>query len=187
MESLKQDARLRYLEGVSQKMMIVAPVVSSFMNAEKRPFNPDREGQHNLNECSGCAQYLLPGVTCDMLKSKTPRSRRDRLAGGPAAERRVRCGACGVEIVRRRTTQRAGKSERINLPKHVTQSIQAPSLATAEPPSVPIATLASQSSSLPNRRKARGKHASLQALLADKKPEAQKKAGYGDMMDFMKT
>ncbi|GAB7326026.1 hypothetical protein MBLNU13_g10062t2 [Cladosporium sp. NU13] len=37
------------------------------------------------------------------------------------------------------------------------------------------------------RRKARGKNASLQALLASKKPEAPKPSGYGlDFMDFMK-
>jgi hypothetical protein len=63
------------------------------------------------------------------------------------------------------------------LPDPVPIPVPTPKEKTPDPPQAKPAT----------RRKARGKNASLQALLANKKPEAPKKSGYGlDFMDFMK-
>jgi len=62
-------------------------------------------------------------------------------------------------------------------PEPVPMQVPTPKENTPEPPQAKPAA----------RRKARNKNASLQALLANKKPEVPKSSGYGlDFMDFMK-
>jgi hypothetical protein len=62
-------------------------------------------------------------------------------------------------------------------PEPVPVQVPTPKENTPEPPQAKPAA----------RRKARNKNASLQALLANKKPEVPKSSGYGlDFMDFMK-
>jgi hypothetical protein len=189
-----ENARLNYLQEASKALTFTSPVVSSFLNASRVNLIADNastdatDGQY----CSGCAQYLFPGLTGNMVKStKSKRTRQDRISGNQDYEQRVRCSRCGTENTITRTTKtRSRKSANVPLTgktsfeKAICQSQPARPTPSADAPST-TPTAAPQSTT-PARRKSRGKNASLQALLANKKPEAPKKS-YGDLMDFMKT
>lgn len=198
MGTSSQDARLSYLDEASKALTFASPVISSFMNASRKTLTTAGAGADGRTNdmCSGCAQYLFPGLTGDIVKStKTKRTRQDRLRSNTGSEQRIRCLRCGTENAVKRV--KANRLEKTIHPAAVRKTIREMPTQQRQPvqqtlpanASTPAATTISQATTpqatTPARRKTRGKNASLQALLANKKPDAPKK-GYGDLMDFMK-
>lgn len=186
------DARLRFLESASEELR-KAPAVSSWLQHTKtvaaaKAGTPTTTG----DTCTGCSRLLLPGFSCDVLRA--PRKRKDRLSGKPV-ERRGRCHACGTvnelpaKALRRR--KRPGQSDAVQSSKSLPNMKRSQSLPSKTPSQLPKPgpvppQQASTSTQPPNptKKRARGKNASLQALLANKKPDAPKKPGF-DFMDFL--
>lgn len=201
---MSEDARLRYLDEASKALTFASPVVSSFMNASRKTLTAVGTGTDaGTNDvCTGCAQSVFPGLTGDVLRSiKTKRTRQDRLSGNNNREQHVRCSMCGTEnkVTRLGSTRSKHSARPESVRKLVHRELKHQSESAHQTPpviaSTPTATSTQQSTTIqpattqtttPARRKARGKNASLQALLANKKPDAPKKT-YGDLMDFMKT
>jgi len=199
MAAERHDARLRFLEDASAAMF-ASPAVSSWLQHTRTVVSMEsgRPTRSQL-DCSGCSRLMLPGYSCDVLK--IPRTRKDRLGGKPKA-RRCRCTACGTvndlpaEKARpiRQPAARSRSIEKIEARGPSSQSIPAqPSTSvvrstphTTTEPSLPQAFQAPTQASGPSKKRGRGKNSSLQALLANKKPESPKKTGF-DFMDFLKS
>lgn len=195
------EARMRFLDQAADALGVTAPTVSSYIRSTKRKETPsqDVEAERLENICSACGRTLLIGWSCEPVRSAEHRqTRQQRISGNDITTKCVKCSACGTEsIIHQKKKPKIIKSTHHSqaegasvglparkkndtstpLPDPVQTQVPAPKEKTPEPPQVKPAT----------RRKARGKNASLQALLANKKPEAPKSSGYGlDFMDFMK-
>jgi len=195
------DARTRFLDQAADTLAVTAPVVSSYIRATKRSAEPSQDLQSAAfeNVCNACGQALLVGWSCEPVRSaEHKRTRQQRISGNDPITKCVRCSACGNEsMITRSKKPKTAKSTNPSqvtdapvplparkkndtptpLPDLVPMPVPAPKEKTPEPPQAKPAA----------RRKARGKNASLQALLANKKPVAPKSSGYGlDFMDFMK-
>jgi hypothetical protein len=202
MVSTDVEARLRFLEQASETLAASAPTVSSFIRASKTEVavSHDVEAPIPGDVCNACGQLLLVGWSCEVVRSgEHKQTRQQRIGGKTSTTNCVPCSACGTEnVIQHHKRQKKDTSK---LPKQVTEVEP----DTAVPAKRPTPTILPEQTpvppSLPSkestpevtqakpavRRKARGKNASLQALLAAKKPEAPKSSGYGlDFMDFMK-
>jgi len=205
MASAASEARTRFLSQAADALAVTAPTVSSYIRASKRSVDPSQDlGTDGLgNVCNACGQALLIGWSCEPVRSAEHRqTRQQRMSGDDTTIKCVKCSACGTESiinqkkrikVTKPTTPSQSTKASIGLPARKKSStttqvpdpdpdpvpvqIPTPKENTPEPPQAKSAA----------RRKARGKNASLQALLANKKPDAPKSSGYGlDFMDFMK-
>lgn len=196
------DARLRFLEQASEALAVTSPTVSSLIRATKREA-ASLQGLETAapeNTCSACSQSLILSWSCEPIRTIEHRqTRQQRISGNASTTKCVKCSACGTE-----NTIQHQKRKRTNEPKlsittrdakrKITISVEQPTpVSLPEPTPVPSPTLSKEQtpeavSTKPTaRRKARGKNATLQALLANKKPEAPKSSGFGlDFMDFMK-
>ena len=202
MVSTHVEARLRFLEQASETLAVSAPTVSSFIRASKREAAALHEAETYIpgNVCNACGQLLLVGWSCEVVRSgDLKQTRQQRISGKTSTTKCVQCSACGtensIEHHRRRKVDASKALQKVKevkpetaVPtKQPTPSIsqeQTPVPSTL-PPKEPTTEVALAKPTV--RRKARGKNASLQALLASKKPEAPKPSGYGlDFMDFMK-
>jgi len=195
------EARLRFLSQAADTLALTAPTVSSYIRASKRDADPsqDLDTESHENVCNTCGRALLLGWSCEPVRSAEHRqTRQQRMSGSDTTTKCVKCSACGTETMihqkkRSKITKSANPPQATKasnglparkkndtsapLPDQVTMPVPTPEEKTPDPPQAKPAA----------RRKARGKNASLQALLANKKPEAPKKSGYGlDFMDFMK-
>lgn len=196
------EARLRFLKQASEALAVTAPTVSSFMRAADREAASVREDETTPSEnaCDACGQILLIGWSCEPLRSvKHRQTRQARISGKISTTKCVQCSACGTE-----NTIQHHKRQKTTLPKplkHIREVKPAKAVSVEQPLPAPLPQQTPVASPLPSkeqtpeatqakttaRRKARGKNASLQALLANKKPDAPKTSGYGlDFMDFMK-
>jgi hypothetical protein len=202
MVSSEVEARLRFLERASEALAVTAPTVSSFMRASKREaaFYHESEPTGSGDVCDGCGQLIAIGWSCETVRTgEHKQTRQQRISGKTTTTKCVQCSACGTENTiqhhkRRRTTASKPPSK----VKVVSPEIAVPAeqpLRTPLPEQTPVASPLPSKEQTPEitqakptiRRKARNKNASLQALLANKKPEAPKASGYGlDFMDFMK-
>ena len=202
MVSADVEARLRFLEQASETLAVTAPTVSSFMRASKREAAALHEGEPSTlgNVCKACGHFLLLGWSCEVVRSgEHRRTRQQRISGKTSTTRCVQCAACGTENMIQHH-----KRLKKNDPK-VPGSVKEVKPETAMPAKQPEPAILPEQTPVPSplpsqeptpevtqakpaaRRKARGKNASLQALLASKKSEAPKPSGYGlDFMDFMK-
>jgi len=198
------EARLRFLEQASEALTVSAPNVSSFIRASKREVAISHEVETPIpeNVCNACGQLLLVGWSCEVVRSgKHRQTRQQRISGNTSITKCVQCSACGTEnMIQHHKRQ---KKDALKLPSQiketkpetvVTAKQPTPAIITEQTP-VPSPLPSKEPTPTPEvtqakptvRRKARGKNASLQALLASKKPEAPKPSGYGlDFMDFMK-
>jgi hypothetical protein len=192
---------MRFLDQAADALAVTAPTVSSYIRASKRNADPsqDLKTESHENACNACGRALLLGWSCEPVRSAEHRqTRQQRLSGNDTTTKCVKCSACGTESMihqkkRPKITKEANSPHATKasaalparkkndtsapLPDPVPIPVPTPKEKTPDPPQAKPAT----------RRKARGKNASLQALLANKKPEAPKKSGYGlDFMDFMK-
>jgi len=202
MVSTDVEARLRFLEQASETLAVSAPTVSSFIRASKREAAALHEVETSTtkNVCNACGQLLLVGWSCEVIRSGEHRqTRQQRISGKTSTTKCVQCSACGTEISiehhkrRKVDTSRASKqakeveSETASPTKQPTPAISQEQTPVPSPLPLKEPTPEITQAKPPVRRKARGKNASLQALLASKKPEAPKPSGYGlDFMDFMK-
>lgn len=204
MVSTDQAARLRYLGQASEVLAVPSPTVSSYLRATKRDATVLQGLEETTPEsiCKACSRTLLVGWSCEPVRSKDYRqSRQQRLSSATTVTKCVKCLACGTENTiqhRKRSKTMRRSNKQINDPEPTAASLtskkeqkstptpdQAPTPAPAPPQKeqTPDTTRAKPTAC----RKARGKHASLQALVANKKPEAPKNSGLGlDFMDFMK-
>jgi hypothetical protein len=201
MASTELEARLRFLEQASETLAVSAPTVSSFIRASKREVAVSREAEPSTpgNVCA-CGQLLLIGWSCEVVRSgEYKQTRQQRISGKTPTTKCVQCSACGTENTiqhhKRQKKDTSKSSEKVKevkaniavaakqpTPSILPEQIPVPSPLPSKDPT-PEVTQAKPAV----RRKARGKNASLQALLAAKKPEAPKPSGYGlDFMDFMK-
>jgi ferredoxin len=203
MVSADVDARLRFLEQASETLAVSAPTVSSFIRASKREVATLNEVEIRTSEdlCDGCGQVLLVGWSCEPVRSaKHQQTRQQRISGKTSTTKYVQCSACGTEcMIRHHKRQKKDLTE-----PHVPQ-VKDVKPEIAVPAERPTPAILQDNTPVPSplpskeptpevtqskpavRRKARNKNASLQALLASKKPEAPKASGYGlDFMDFMK-
>jgi hypothetical protein len=196
------EARLRFLEKASETLAVSAPTVSSFIRASKREVAVSHDVETPIpgNVCNGCGQSLLVGWSCEIVRSgEHKQTRQQRISGKTSITKRVQCSVCGTE-----NTLQHHQREKKETPKILKIATEVKS-ETAVPAKQPTPTTLLEQTPVPSalqskeptpevaqaktavRRKARGKNASLQALLAAKKPEAPKTSGYGlDFMDFMK-
>jgi hypothetical protein len=202
MVSTEVEARLRFLEKASKALAVTAPTVSSFMGASKREAASYHEVESTAsgNVCDGCGQLLLIGWSCETVRTGDHKqTRQQRISGKMSTTKCVQCSGCGTE----NTIQHHKRRKTIiskPLSKVKTASSE-PAVPAKQPIPTPLPEQTPAASPLPSkeqtpeitqakptvRRKARNKNASLQALLANKKPEAPKASGYGlDFMDFMK-
>jgi hypothetical protein len=202
MVSTDVEARLRFLDQASETLAVSAPTVSSFIRASKREVAISHEVETSTpeNVCNACGQLLLVGWSCEIVRSgKYRQTRQQRISGKTSTTKCVQCSACGTEnTIQHHKRRKTGPPQ---LPKQVKEThpettvpaVQPTQATPLEKTPVPSPLPSKESTpevtqAKPNvRRKARGKNASLQALLAAKKPEAPKPSGYGlDFMDFMK-
>jgi len=202
MVSTDVEARLRFLEQASETLAVSAPTVSSFIRASKREVAISHEvGTSNPeNVCSACGRLLLIGWSCEVVRSgKHRQTRQQRISGKTSTTKCVQCSACGTENrIQHHKRRKTGPPQ---LPKQAKETKPEISVPAEQPTPATLPERTPVPSPLPSkeptpeitqakpavRRKARGKNASLQALLAAKKPEAPKPSGYGlDFMDFMK-
>jgi len=197
------EARMRFLDQAADALAVTAPTVSSYIRASKRKADPsqDLETERHEDVCNACGQALLIGWSCEQVRSAEQRqTRQQRISGKAITIKCVKCSACGTEsMIHEKKKPKVTKSAKPLQPTKASASLSArkkndtqaplpdpdpvpmqaptPKKKTPEPPQAKPAA----------RRKARGKNASLQALLANKKPDAPKSSGYGlDFMDFMK-
>lgn len=202
MVSTDTDARLRFLEQASEALTVTAPTVSSYMRAAKREAASvyEKETTPLENVCDACGQMLFIGWSCEPLRSATHKqTRQKRISGKNSTTKCVQCSACGTEnTIQHHKRQKTASSK----PQKITHEVKPATVVPTEQPipaplpeQTPVAPPLPSKESTPEatqakptaRRKARGKNASLQALLANKKPDAPKTSGYGlDFMDFMK-
>ena len=202
MVSTDVEARLRFLDQASETLAVSAPTVSSFIRASKKEVAALHEVETSTTEnvCNACGQLLLVGWSCEVVRSGEHRqTRQQRIGGKTSTTKCVQCSACGTENSIEHHKRR--KIDASKVPKQVKEVKP----ETAVPTNQPIPAISQEQTPAPStqpskkptpevtqakpavRRKARGKNASLQALLASKKPEAPKPSGYGlDFMDFMK-
>lgn len=199
MVSTDQNARLRFLEQASELLTVSSPPTSSFLRATKRDAAALQEVEtDDQNVCKACSRVLIIGWSCESVRSREHRqTRQQRLGAGSTTTKCVKCLACGTEntialqkrskTMKRETAGIKQSKPTVALPTTTQEkkptSTPAPSSTPPSKEQTPETTQAKPAA----RRKARGKHASLQALLANKKPEAPKNSGFGlDFMDFMK-
>jgi hypothetical protein len=202
MISIEVEARLRFLEQASDALAVTAPTVSSFMRASKR----EAASYHELeptgsgNVCSACGQLLLIGWSCETVRTgEHKQTRQQRISGKTSTTKHVQCSACGTEnMLQHHKRRKRIISKPLSKLKMASPEAAVPAerpVPTPLPEQTPAASPLPSKEETPEiaqakptvRRKARNKNASLQALLANKKPEAPKDAGYGlDFMDFMK-
>lgn len=202
MVSTDVEARLRFLEQASEVLAVSAPTVSSSIRASKTEIavSHGAETFSSGNVCSACGRLLLVGWSCEIVRSgKYRQTRQQRTSGKTSTTKCVQCSACGTEnMVQHHKRRKTGPSR---LPKRVKETHSETTVPAVQPTQAILPEKTPVSSPLPSknttpevaqakpavRRKARDKNASLQALLAAKKPEAPKPSGYGlDFMDFMK-
>lgn len=205
MVSTDVEARLRFLEQASETLAVSAPTVSSFIRASKREVVISHEVETPIsgNTCNACGQLLLVGWSCEVVRSgKHRQTRQQRISGKTSTNKCVQCSACGTE-----NTIQHQKRQKKDTPKLLPKQITEVKPEAAVPAKQPTPAITTEQTPVPSppplppkeptpevtqakpavRRKNRGKNASLQALLAAKKPEAPKPSGYGlDFMDFMK-
>jgi hypothetical protein len=192
---------MRFLGQAADALAITAPTVSSYIRATKRSTEPSQDVETTAyeNVCNACGQILLVGWSCEPVRSAEHRqTRQQRMSGNDTITKCVRCSACGTEsMIRQKKRPKMTKSANppqtteapVGLPARKKNDTPAP---LPDPVPIPVPTPKDKTPDPPQakpaaRRKARGKNASLQALLANKKPEAPKSSGYGlDFMDFMK-
>jgi hypothetical protein len=192
---------MRFLDQAADALAVTAPTVSSYIRASKRNADPtqDLETESHGNVCNACGRALLLGWSCEPVRSTEHRqTRQQRISGNDTTTKCVKCSACGTEsMIHQKKKPKITKSTNpphvtkastglparkkndtsAPLPDQVPMPVPTPKEKTPDPPQAKPAA----------RRKARGKNASLQALLANKKPDAPKSSGYGlDFMDFMK-
>lgn len=201
MVSTDSTAHLRFLEQASEALSVTAPAVSSHLRVSKRDaavsYGVDAETSENA--CSACGRGLLLGWSCEPLRTAGHRqTRQQRISGDGRTTRCVECSTCGTEntikVQKRAKAQAAKASNRVQkrgpspaLQKeiHVSEPQLDPAPILPSPPAKEQTPETTQPKPTA-RRKARGKNASLQALLANKK-EAPKSSGFGlGFMDFMK-
>lgn len=202
MVSSEVEARLRFLDQASETIAVSAPTVSSFIRASKREAAAlhEVETSNSGKACNACGQLLLVGWSCEVVRSgEHRRTRQQRLSGKTSTTKCVQCSACGTE-----NSIEHHKRRKVDASK-VLKQVKEAKPETAVPIKQPTPAISQEQTPVPStqpskeptpevaqakpsvRRKARGKNASLQALLASKKPEAPKPSGYGlDFMDFMK-
>jgi RNase P subunit RPR2 len=204
MPSADMDARLRFLEQASETLAVGAPNVSSYIRASKKEVAALSEVEIPTpdNVCDGCGQLLLVGWSCEPVRTaKHRQTRQQRISGNTLSTKCVQCSACGTEnMIKHHKRQKKDASK-----PHVPVQVKEVKHNTAAPANNPTPAILAEQTPVPSplpskeqtpevtqakpavRRKARSKNASLQALLASKKPEAPKASGYGlDFMDFMK-
>jgi hypothetical protein len=192
---------MRFLDQAADALAVTAPTVSSYIRSTKRNAASSQDGETEglENVCNACGQTLLIGWSCEPVRSaKHRQTRRQRICGNDTTTKCVKCSTCGTESMVHQK-----KKPKITKSAHPSQATEAsarlparkkPSAPLPDPDPVPVQvpTPKEKTPEPPQakpaaRRKARGKNASLQALLANKKPEAPKSSGYGlDFMDFMK-
>lgn len=205
MASAETDARLRFLAKASDILAVSSPSVSAYIRAATSDGSqlPRTETEYPYNDCRACARPLVVGWTCESVKIAEHRqTRKDRISASRMITKCVKCSACGTK----NTIQHARRSKTARpkpvvprkdpglaiLPKAEAKANRAPTPGTqptqeVTPPLSKGQTPEPTQAKAPGRRKARGKNSSLQALLANKQPEAPKSSGFGlDFMDFMK-
>lgn len=193
------DARLRFLHEATAAL-VASPTVSSWLQHERNlTVHEDDKSTSPSFACTGCSQTMLPGYSCEM--QKAPRTRKDRLDGMPVAKS-CRCNACGtINALPTKKLRSAAQPVGQARPRSSAQVYALSSqpkvlqrLASVEPSLLQSEAKSSSSRAVPpltqppssNKKRGRGKNASLQALLANKKPEPPKKAGF-DFIDFLKS
>jgi hypothetical protein len=202
MVSTEVEARLRFLEKASEAMAVTAPTVSSFMRASKREAASyhEIESTGSGNVCSACGQLLLIGWSCETVRTgEHKQTRQQRISGKTTTTKCVQCSACGTENTfqhhKRRRPTASKPPSKVKVASPETAVLAEQPIPTTLPEQTPAASPLRSKEQTPEitqakptvRRKARNKNASLQALLANKKPDAPKASGYGlDFMDFMK-
>ncbi|KAM0691745.1 hypothetical protein Q7P36_007945 [Cladosporium allicinum] len=198
------EARMRFLGQAADALAVTAPTVSSYIRATKRSVDQSQATETTAfeNVCNACGQALLVGWSCEPVRSAEHRqTRQQRMSGNDTTTRCVKCSACGTEsMIHQKKRTKIAKAAivsqpteaSIGLPARKKNDTSAP-LPEPEPVPMQVPTPKEKTPDPPPqskpaaRRKARNKNASLQALLANKKPEAPKSSGYGlDFMDFMK-
>lgn len=201
MVSTDQGARLRFLEQASELLTVSSPPTSSFLRATKRNAAALQEVETNdQNVCKTCSRVLIIGWSCESVRSREHRqTRQQRLGAASTTTKCVKCLACDTEnTIALQKRSKTMKRENAGIKQSKPTAALPTTTEEKKPTSTPAPSSASPSTSKKQtpettqnkptaRRKARGKHASLQALLANKKPEAPKNSGFGlDFMDFMK-
>lgn len=202
MVSTEVKARLRFLEQASETLAVSAPTVSSFIRASKREVSVSHEVETPIpgNVCNACGQLLSVGWSCEVVRSgEHKQTRQQRISGKTSTTKCVQCSACGTENTiqhhKRLNKDTSKVSRQVTEVKPETAMPAKQFTPTIQPEQTPVPSPLPSKEPTPEatqakpavRRKARGKNASLQALLAAKKPEAPKPSGFGlDFMDFMK-
>lgn len=195
------EARMHFLSQAADVLAVSAPTVSSYIRATKRSADPSQDLETTAfeNDCNTCGQALLVGWSCEPVRSaEHKQTRQQRMSGNDTTTKCVRCSACGTQsMIHQKKKPKITKSAKPSQTTEVSARLPArkkndTSTSIPDPVPVPVSTPKEKTPDPPQakpaaRRKARGKNASLQALLANKKPEAPKTSGYGlDFMDFMK-
>jgi hypothetical protein len=194
---------MRFLDHAADALAITAPTVSSYIRSTKRKEASSQgvEAENHESDCNACGRTLLVGWSCEPVRSAEHRqTRQQRMSGNETTTKCVRCSACGTEsMIHQKKKPKITKSSKpsqateasAGLPARKKNDTSAP-LPEPDPVPMQVPTPKEKTPEPPQakpaaRRKARNKNASLQALLANKKPEAAKSSGYGlDFMDFMK-
>jgi predicted transcriptional regulator len=197
------EVRMRFLDQAADALAVTAPTVSSYIRSTKRKeiSSQDEETSGSQNVCSACGRTLLVGWSCELVRSAEHRqTRQQRMSGNETTTKCVRCSACGTQsMIHQKKKPKITNSSKpsqateasVGLPAR-TNSYTSTPLPEPGPAPMQVPTPKEKTPEPPQakpaaRRKARNKNASLQALLANKKPEAPKSSGYGlDFMDFMK-
>ncbi|KAF2482991.1 hypothetical protein BDY17DRAFT_296603 [Neohortaea acidophila] len=173
------DARLRFLNGVAERLMVSSPATSAYVQSVRLAAlhnDESRDGGDGI--CTACGNILIFGWSCDIPKTEK-RTRSTRIASSLDHQQRmaaqcVRCDSSTfINKAKRRKTKRSPQTSKLPQPQ-VLEPVQSASLETEKPSA---------------RRRPRNKKASLQSMIANKPTSnSGRSTGFGlDLMDLMKT
>lgn len=198
MTSSAENARLRYLDQASRELVVASPAVSAHLQVARRAVKDgndvaalDHSGKKHGHVCRTCGTVLLPSWNCQALRPKSIKGSRkgnDREPSAPGqnSELAIRCNTCNaVHKIQVGTPSRKSRNAATVTAATLTKLIASSQPIQQLPASV--TKVSGMPATTPNKR-ARGKRSTLQALLANKKPQAANGTSYGlDLTDFMKT
>lgn len=180
MTTAAADARLRFLNGVAERLVVSSPATSAYVQSVRlAALHNDDSADGEDGICTACGNILILGWSCNIPKT-AKRIRATRIASSLDQQQSiaVQCERCNsamfINKAKRSKTQGITQTSKLSHPR-VPEPIQTTSIETKEKPSA--------------RRRPRNKKASLQSMIASNPSSTSgRDTGLGlDLMDLMKT
>lgn len=173
-------ARLQHLNEASKLLVNASPVISAHLQNAKRAVaeehHYDTREATATRTCGSCGQILIPGWTCTPSQDRPlKRSRKQRLDDRRETVVRLQCSLCYCEngLMLKKT-----KSKRVKGPNARSESLSIIEDPPRQSQEAAVSGIPPSNETAAPRRKARGKNATLQALLAAKRTEPKPAGGF---------